>query len=591
MDTDRTRGFLVPLIIVWLLAALALTLVNRAEIAALDLPDTDDAQRLMQVRDWLGGQAWGDVDQHRMNPPAGADMHWSRLVDLPIAGIVVVTEPVFGRAAAERIAGTAVPLLALLVTMGAAALTAFRLAGRQAAVLAAVFIAASGQILSLFRPLRIDHHNWQIALMLCAVAALADPRRRFSSGVLAGLATVAALVIGLEMLPHLVVAGAILVLGWCLQPALGRLLAGYGVALAVGSALAYPAFVPPARWWFAACDAISPVYAVPLVFGGALAALLPQIDLLTTPIRRGIAAAAGFASVGIAVLVAFPHCASGPMGTLDPAFLPVLARISEARSIVSYLGSEPETAIAFGLYPFIGIGCAFVMLRRADADIRVGWSRVFGLLAITTWLMFLQLRAATGPNALAAVAAAAVAAMLLPRARAIPAMLPRIGATALVLVGLTSALPMFAALAAKRVGGSGNAAPATETLASCTASATLAPLNGVPKGVIADVFDMGPAILVHTPHSVVAGPYHRNAASIADSVRLWRADADTAKAIAARYGATYVLGCVGTNDLAAAKKDAPEGLWARLETGEVPAWLEPVPMPKGSPLRLYRIKG
>lgn len=591
MDTDRTRGFLVPLIIVWLLAALALTLVNRAEIAALDLPDTDDAQRLMQVRDWLGGQAWGDVDQHRMNPPAGADMHWSRLVDLPIAGIVVVTEPVFGRAAAERIAGTAVPLLALLVTMGAAALTAFRLAGRQAAVLAAVFIAASGQILSLFRPLRIDHHNWQIALMLCAVAALADPRRRFSSGVLAGLTTVAALVIGLEMLPHLVVAGAILVLGWCLQPALGRLLAGYGVALAVGSALAYPAFVPPARWWFAACDAISPVYAVPLVFGGALAALLPQIDLLTTPIRRGIAAAAGFASVGIAVLVAFPHCASGPMGTLDPAFLPVLARISEARSIVSYLGSEPETAIAFGLYPFIGIVCAFVMLRRADADRRFGWSLVFGLLAITTWLMFLQLRAATGPNALAAVAAAAVAAMLLPRARAIPAMLPRIGATALVLVGLTSALPMFAALAAKRVGGSGNAAPATETLASCTASATLAPLNGVPKGVIADVFDMGPAILVHTPHSVVAGPYHRNAASIADSVRLWRADDDTAKAIAARYGATYVLGCVGTNDLAAAKKDAPEGLWARLETGEVPAWLEPVPMPKGSPLRLYRIKG
>ncbi|MBW7947095.1 MAG: hypothetical protein H3C60_11800 [Sphingomonadaceae bacterium] len=360
---------------------------------------------------------------------------------------------------------------------------------------------------------------------------------------------------------------------------------------ATGSALAYPAFVPPARWWFAACDAISPVYAVPLVFGGALAALLPQIDLLTTPIRRGIAAAAGFASVGIAVLVAFPHCTSGPMGTLDPAFLPVLARISEARSIVSYLGSEPETAIAFGLYPFIGIVCAFVMLRRADADRRFGWSLVFGLLAITTWLMFLQLRAATGPNALAAVAAAAVAAMLLPRARAIPAMLPRIGATALVLVGLTSALPMFAALAAKRVGGSGNAAPATETLASCTASATLAPLNGVPKGVIADVFDMGPAILVHTPHSVVAGPYHRNAASIADSVRLWRADDDTAKAIAARYGATYVLGCVGTNDLAAAKKDAPEGLWARLETGEVPAWLEPVPMPKGSPLRLYRIKG
>jgi hypothetical protein len=102
---------------------------------------------------------------------------------------------------------------------------------------------------------------------------------------------------------------------------------------------------------------------------------------------------------------------------------------------------------------------------------------------------------------------------------------------------------------------------------------------------------MGPAILVHTPHSVIAGPYHRNAASIADTVRLWRADDEEAKTITARYGATYVLGCVGTNDLAAAKKEAPGGLWARLEAGEVPAWLEAVPMPKGSPLRLYRIKG
>ncbi|BBE33716.1 hypothetical protein [Sphingosinicella microcystinivorans] len=591
MDTDRTRGFLVPLLIVWMLAALALTIVNRADIAALDLPDTDDAQRLMQVRDWLGGQAWGDIDQHRMNPPMGANMHWSRLVDLPIAGIIALTEPVFGRAAAERIAGTAVPILALLVTMGAAALAAFRLSGRQAAILAAVFIAASGQILSLFKPLRIDHHNWQIALMLCAVAALCDPRRRFSSGLLAGLATVGALVIGLEMLPHLVVAGAILVLGWCFQPALGRLLAGYGTALAVGSALAYPAFVPPARWWFAACDAFSPVYAAPLVFGGALAAILPQMDVLTTSARRGIAAALGFASVGIAVLVAFPHCAGGPMAMLDPAFLPVLARISEARSIMSYLGTEPETAIAFGLYPFIGIGCAFIMLRRADADNRFGWSLVFGLLATTTWLMFLQLRAATGPNALAAIAAAAVAAMLLPRARSIASTLPRIGATMLVLVGLTSALPMFAALAAKRMGGSGNAAPASAPVASCTASATLAPLNDVPKGIIADVFDMGPAILVHTPHSVIAGPYHRNAASIADSVRLWRADDEEARMIAARYGATYVLGCIGTNDLVAAKKEAPEGLWARLEGGEVPAWLEAMPMPKGSALRLYRIKG
>ena len=50
-------------------------------------PDTDDVMRLVQVRDLLGGQGWFDLYQHRMNPPEGTLMHWSRLVDAPLAGV------------------------------------------------------------------------------------------------------------------------------------------------------------------------------------------------------------------------------------------------------------------------------------------------------------------------------------------------------------------------------------------------------------------------------------------------------------------------------------------------------------------------
>src|SRR4051794_13674378 len=54
--------------------------------------DTDSAMRLVQVRDLLRGQNWFDTVQHRMNTPYGLSMHWSRLVDAPLALLMLVSE-------------------------------------------------------------------------------------------------------------------------------------------------------------------------------------------------------------------------------------------------------------------------------------------------------------------------------------------------------------------------------------------------------------------------------------------------------------------------------------------------------------------
>ncbi len=48
------------------------------------IADTDDAMRLVVVHDFLAGQNWYDNVQYRLNTPFGAEIHWSRLVDLPI---------------------------------------------------------------------------------------------------------------------------------------------------------------------------------------------------------------------------------------------------------------------------------------------------------------------------------------------------------------------------------------------------------------------------------------------------------------------------------------------------------------------------
>src|SRR5689334_7529729 len=84
------------LLLFWLAVSIY-TLVERwAAIRGFSLGDTDDNMRIMQVRALLDGQGWYDLRQYRLNPPFGADIHWSRLVDLPIAALKLTLAPLVG---------------------------------------------------------------------------------------------------------------------------------------------------------------------------------------------------------------------------------------------------------------------------------------------------------------------------------------------------------------------------------------------------------------------------------------------------------------------------------------------------------------
>ena len=128
--------------------------------------DPDSIMRLVQVRDLLAGQGWFDLVQHRLDPPAGALMHWSRLIDAPIAGLVLLGN-LFG--AGEAFALTAWPLLLLLGLMAGALSVATALAGRAAAVPALVLSLLFFDPLLSYLPNDIDHHNAQLALLVAAL--------------------------------------------------------------------------------------------------------------------------------------------------------------------------------------------------------------------------------------------------------------------------------------------------------------------------------------------------------------------------------------------------------------------------------------
>ncbi|MGF1550184.1 MAG: AcrB/AcrD/AcrF family protein, partial [Sphingomonadaceae bacterium] len=213
MSKAEIRRWRLWVLIFWLLASAILVALRWPAIEALALSDTDDNLRLAQVRALLAGQRWSDLAQYRLGGPQAFDIHWSRIVDLPLAAIILALEPLAGREWAERIAATMAPLLAMGAAMAAMAVTARRLIAPGAFALALATLLAAPNALAMWMPTRIDHHGWQLALLALLLAGIADPRRA-RGGIAMGLASSLSLGIGLEMLPYVAAAGAAALAGW-----------------------------------------------------------------------------------------------------------------------------------------------------------------------------------------------------------------------------------------------------------------------------------------------------------------------------------------------------------------------------------------
>src|SRR5262245_56925323 len=120
MHPSRQPNFALLLTLAWLLVVFQLVAQNWAETSQT-LLDTHDAMRLAQLRDWLDGRGWYDLTQPRVQPPAGYESHWSRLIDAGHAGTLWLFGLVFDAALAERLMRTTWPMLWLLPAMAGTA--------------------------------------------------------------------------------------------------------------------------------------------------------------------------------------------------------------------------------------------------------------------------------------------------------------------------------------------------------------------------------------------------------------------------------------------------------------------------------------
>lgn len=536
--------------------------------------DSDDAMQLVQVRDFLGGQNWFDLTVGRLDPPHGVFMHWSRIVDLPLALMIKAFASFLPVETAERLTRLVFPLVLQMLLYVAIAKLARTLIGAQAILPAIVLTLFSGMVFGEFQPGRIDHSAPQIVLLLFMLANLveaADPARGLRAAVAGALAALS-LAISIENLPFLVLLAGLVVGFWIGRGApMRKALASFGIGFGFALPITFFATIGRAHWTDEACDAYSLAYLIPGLCGAgtmlAIAAVSPRLQGLLPRII-----AASLAGVVVIAVAAFtkPICFYDPYTGIDPLVREIwLKNVEEAMPLSRFFAREPFTAAIFILPVVLGLTGAIAAAFKEEGLARWRWSIIAATSAVALALSCWMIRVIGFASPMALLGAA----WCLVRLRTALSATKWREAAMLVLALVLPFSPIGWALVLP----ADAAAEKDKARASCLASEAFAPLASLPPGLVLAPIDAGSHMLALTPHSVLAAPYHRDNHGNRAALDAFLSEPNAAYQILSANHVTYVMTCSGLKETAALAKRAPHGLAAALIAGTPQAWLKPLP--------------
>ena len=572
-------------------AAFAARAVYTAEAVPL-LADTDDAMRLVVVRDLIAGQGWYDHLQHRMNTPFGAEMHWSRLADLPLAALLLLLRPALG-AGAETVAAFVLPLIWLFVLLYLSARITLRLAGKDGLLAGLVLPAFALGVTGEFAPGRLDHHSLQILLLMAmawlSIEALSRPRY----AVWAGVAAATSIALGVEGLPS--VAAAILAFGlmWVAQPERAGTMRAFGISFAVATLVHLAIALPPERWFVQACDAISLTYAAAAIGVGIAFTGLSLLPVTTWASWGRLMAGAGAGGMLLAALaLAFPLCLGGPYAALDPWLQENwIGRITEAAPLWEFFRADPVYPVAVAVPSLVALGAIAFRVLGGSPQGRDAWFVYAVFLALAVATMFIQIRASRMATPLAVPASA----WLIALARNRYLERQNLGRAGLLMLSWIASAGVAAGLIAMLVanGLPQNAAElVTDTRSGgqrqCLMPEAFAALAAMPPVRAMTPIDLGAHVLAFTPHEIVAAPYHRNEAGVRDAFDFFHGPIEEARAILERRGISLVVTCPSLPELAQRSDTAADAFVVLHRDDALPGWLTDIG-PEGTPLRMFKV--
>ena len=573
--------------IAWVLALILAALLTAARavidwplLSILRLPDNDDMMRLAEVQDWVRGQGFLDLTQHRLGMPPGASMHWSRIADAGPALFLWLLSPLLGARVATLTMIVGYQALLLFAYLLLAARNARFLAGERAMPIGVILAALAFPTITLFIPGRIDHHALQIVLTMVMVGAIVAPPS-WRAGIEGGIAAALSLAVGLEVAPELLAAFVAIGLQWIFG---GRdetkRLAGLGAAMGAVT-LALLVWTRPYVWPREWCDGFTPAST-----SATLGAAVALVVLALAGMRWGRAAPRMIVAVLVAGVTAawVVHgsrvCLMGPYGALDP-FLKhaFMDNVSEAKGL--FIGQDTiGTSIAYG---GLGLGSlvALALILRDPAR-RARWWPFATFLTLSVIVLVLQIRVS---YILAGIATLPFVA-LLHDAQEDAGGLPKRLVLWVLGAGITYNV---AGVEIDRVVAPTPLVLAKRAAKECITGAPLLALARLPRGNVMAPLDSGSYVIGMTPHRSFAAGYHRNNAGNMAMYRFFLSPPDGALKMARALNVDYVVTCENSLREDYVDRLRRGNLIEALQAGRPPSWLRRIIWQDGG-MTVYRVR-
>lgn len=291
----------------------------------------DDQVRMTQVLNLVNGTGWYDRVITRVNAPEGFASIWTRIVDIPLALIVLIAQQFVEQRTAALIASIVVPMAAMILLFYASRYAVRPLVGKRQAWLIVLFLMFTTVLdhknftLAGFHLGEASHHAWYgilNVLMYGAAARLTLNLTNRSADIWLAVAIALLLAVGIEGFP--MIAGVALVLSvtaWLYQKT--KIAERGALALGGASILALfmlPLHAPPEKLFDVSFA--EPSILGPILVAAAAAYLFAQFHLQSLFHKNRWFSLAGMGLVGIGIaallLLAFPEIKDGPAAALSP---------------------------------------------------------------------------------------------------------------------------------------------------------------------------------------------------------------------------------------------------------------------------------
>ncbi|MBN8646589.1 MAG: hypothetical protein J0L55_01445 [Caulobacterales bacterium] len=558
------------------------------KIQIWQLNDNDDAMRILQVRDWLNGQGFYDLINHRLNPPNGGDIHWSRLSDLPLAISELILRPFLGIDMAEKAAAFGVPLILAAIFAFCVGRAANIVVKSYAAIFIGVFMAVmTPGVMGYFSAGRVDHHGLQLIFLACAFWGLMARDKK--GAILAGLSIPASLTIGLELLPILGLMVAWVAIIWAIRGDETREQTKvFSLWFALGTILGFVINVAPNDYLNGANDRLSIAQVLPILTG-CVGLYFAAHFMSGRKIWYRFFSLMALGGVVLGIIVQFPVLFKPPYWQTNALMQRMwLSIVSETFPLTRLIKNEISVAINLGMFVILTTLAGLIKLGLLIKDYKKhenreidNWALMAPLLLITTlMLFFLQARFAGQAAAIAVVVASVLLADLYEKHGLLNALI--IG------LALNPIIPTSVAAGYNKFFPKKKGQYETGGGANCVNTPAFAELAKLPPGKIVGNIDLGARALLTTHHTVLAAPYHRNQGNFtAYDILMTKTDAALAKLHS--NNVQYVAYCRKSAEIGNMERETPNGLIADLRKGIVPDYLKPIPTPPKSDVIAYSV--